>query len=62
MLWISYEIHLIPYERPGERGISLESVVLTDSGGFHVKSTRFHDERLLTRGDNAYVLKTCARL
>ena len=43
ILWISYEIHLIPYERPGESEEShLNQLFLLISCGFHVKSTGFH--------------------
>ena len=35
-LWISYEIHLIPYERPGEgEECYLNQLFLLISGGFH---------------------------
>ena len=40
ILWISYEIHLIPYERPGEsEECLLNQLFLLISGGFHY---RFH--------------------
>ena len=36
ILWISYEIHLIPYERPGESEEShLNQLFLVISGGLH---------------------------
>ena len=36
ILWISYEIHLIPYERPGESEEShLYQLLLLISGRFH---------------------------
>ena len=39
---IPYEIHLIPYERPGESEEShFNQLFLLFSGGFHVNSTRF---------------------
>ena len=41
ILWISYEIHLIPYERPGESEEShLNQLFLLISGRFHVKSAQ----------------------
>ena len=56
ILWISYEIHSIPYERPGESEEShLNQLFLLISGGFHVKSPGVHDERPLARNYNAYV-------
>ena len=43
ILWILYEIHLIPYGRPGESEEShLDQLFLLISGGFHVKSAGFH--------------------
>ena len=56
ILWMLYEIHLILYERLGESEEShFNHLFLLISGGFHVKSTGFHDERLLARNSNAYV-------
>ena len=41
ILWISYEIHLIPYERLGEsEECNLNQLFFLTSGGFHYK---FHE-------------------
>ena len=55
-LWSIYEIHLVPYERPGESEEShMNQLFLLISGGFHMKSPRFHDKSTLARNGNAYV-------